>query len=510
VLDTPPDSREQRSASATSAPVGAPPENVGLLNAIGVLRSRWWVIAISVVVCVLASLVLTLRATKQYTATAKLLFTQNSLIPEVGGSSPAPSQNPQADQATNLQVVTTRPVGAAVKKSLGLSMSVSDLLGEVTTTDDAGSNIVDVNATDPSPTRAARIANEFARQFVALSQADNLGQVLAGERLLNDKLKALAPTDVADRANLEAALRKLLILQAVQTGDAQVVDQASVPTSPSYPNKKLNVLIALVFGLALGVGLAFLMNLLDRRLKTVEEIEELYGTRALAEIPRLALRKARAVDPAQVEQFLILRAGLSVLNPTRETRVLLVTSAVPGEGKTTVAIGLAQAVASSGHSVVLLEADVKRPAFASRLGLPGHLTGLTTALVEGVPIDSLMHAPVAGTPSLLVIPSGPPEPNSATLLRGQEMGRILEQLTSTADLVVIDAPPLLPVADAQALLEHPELDAVLVVGRVEYTKRDEARRAHHLLERRGVRDIGLVVNGVRDIAGGTYYGRRAA
>jgi capsular exopolysaccharide synthesis family protein len=465
---------------------------------------------VSVVTCVAVSFVLTVNATKQYTATAKLLFTQNTLIPQVGGASPTPSTDPQADQATNLQVVTTQPVAAAVKRNLHLPMSVSDLLGEVTTNNDQGSNIVNVAATDPDPTRAASIANEFARQFVAISQSDNLGQVLAGEKLLNDKLKALSPTDTADRANLQAALRKLLILEAVQTGNAQVVDQASVPTSPSSPNKKLNIVLALVFGLALGVGLAFLLNLLDRRVKTVEELEVLYGTRALATIPRLQLRRAQPVDPAQVEQFLILRAGLPVLTPRRETHVVLVTSAVPGEGKTTVAIGLAQAVASSGQNVILVEADVKRPAFGSRLGISDNATGLTTALVEDVPVDSLLHAPVVNLPNLLVIPSGPPEPNSATLLRSAEMGRLLEQLAGTADLVVIDAPPLLPVADAQALLEHPELDAVLVVGRVDFTKRDEARRAHHLLDRRGVSVVGLVVNGVRDLAGGEYYGKRAA
>ena len=330
--------------------------------------------------------------------------------------------------------------------------------------------------------------------------------MLAGERLLTAKLNAVPATDTASRANLEAALRKLLVLEAVQTANAQVVDRAAEPGTPSSPNLKLNVLLALVFGLVLGVGLAFLLNLFDRRLTSVEDVEDQYDTRALASIPRLQLRRTRPLDRTQIEPFLILRAGLSVLNARRDTRVVLVTSAVPGEGKTSVAIGLAYAVASSGQNVILLEADTKRPVLASRLRVDNNSNGgLTTALVGGIPANSLLQVPFDDLPTLLVMPSGPPEANSATLLRSGEMGHLIEQLGETADLVVIDAPPLLPVADAQALLEHPELDAVLIVARVDFTKRDEARRAHQLLQRRNLPAIGLVVNDVRDLAGGEYY-----
>jgi polysaccharide biosynthesis transport protein len=493
--------------SATRGPSTAAPETPGLVNAINVLRERWWIVLVAIVVCVVVSLALTLKATKQYTATAKLLFTQNQLITEVGGTAPAPSANPQADQATDLLLVTTGQVAAAAKQALHSPLSVAELLDEVTTATDQTSNIVDVLATDPSPAQAANIANAFADQYVAISQRANLQQVLAGEQVINQKLAALpnTPANADTRSNLQAALQKLVVLQSVQAGDAQVVDRATPPTTPSSPNKKVNLIVALVFGLGIGVGLAFLLNLLDRRLKDVEDFEEVYGTRALATIPWQHRRGLGDLDPASIEQFRILRNGLSLLTARREARVVLVTSAVPGEGKTTIAIGLARAAASSGQNVILVEADFKRPTLRTRLGVSDDSRGLSSALVGGVDPGSLLRSPVEGPPNLLVLTSGPQPPNSAALLRSAEMGRLLERLANDADLVVVDAPPLLPVADTQALLDHPQLDAYLVVGRVYFTKRDEARYTRQLLEPRELRGVGLVVNCVRKLAGGHYY-----
>jgi capsular exopolysaccharide synthesis family protein len=494
--------------SAARASITAEPETPGLVGAIEVLRERWAVVLLAVVTCVGVSLALTLRATKEYTATAKLHFGQNQLITEVGGSAPAASADPQADQATNLLLVKTSPVATAVKHALNLHLSVAEILNEVTTSTDQSSNIVDVSATDSSPTQAARIANAFATQYVASSKSANVHEVLSGEQLINQQLKALAPTPAndANRANLQSELQKLAVLAAVQTGDAQVADYASVPTTPSSPNKKVNLIVALVLGLALGVGLAILLNVLDRRLKEAEDLEDAYGMPALATIPLMHDHRS-ALDLPAAEQFMILRNGLSLLTPGRDARVVLVTSAVPGEGKTSVAIGLARAAASLGQTVTLVETDFKRPVVGARLGITDHSPGLAAAVAVGMDPGPLLRSPVQGLPKLRVLTSGPHPPNSAALLRSAEMGHLLEQLAADADLVVLDSPPLLPVADAQALLDLPQLDAYLIVGRVNFTKRDEARYARQRLERRRLTGVGLVVNGVRQVAGAyRYYG----
>jgi polysaccharide biosynthesis transport protein len=496
--------------SATDMRETTEPEASGLLGAIRVLRERWWVVVVAVVVCAAVSLALTLQATKQYTATAKLQFGQTPLVVQVGGAVTA-SANPQADQATNLLVVTTNNVATAVKQALRSPRSVSQLLGMVSTSIDQSSNIVDVSATDSDPTFAARVADAFADQYVATNKAANQQQVLSGEQLINQQLQALAPTpaNAGTRAGLEAALQKLVVLAAVQTSDAGVIDHATIPTTPSSPNKRVNLIVAAVFGLALGVGLAFLLDLLDRRVKEIEEFEELYRTRALAMIPWLAGRRPAPADTAAAEQFLILRNGLTTLTSGQDARAVLVTSAVSGEGKTTVAIGLARAAAASGQSVVLVETDFNRPALRARLGLTDDSTGLSTALLEDIDPLSVLRSPVPGLPNLQVMTCGPQPPNSYVLLKSRRMGNLLEQLAAEADLVVLDAPPLLPVADAQALLDRSELDACLVVGRLNFTKRDEARLTRRRLDRGQLSAVGLVVNGVRELTGGDAYYTKA-
>ncbi len=484
-------------------------DSSGLIRALTVLRERWWVVLIATIVCVGVATGLTLRETKQYTATARLHFGTNPLITEVGGSAPATSADPQADQATNILLVTTTDVADAVKKSLGLQMSAADLLSQVTATNDQSSNIVAVSATDPSPTRAARIANAFVIQYVATSKDANVRQVRNSEQVITAQLQSLpqTPANANQRASLQSSLQRLQLLEAVQTGDADIVDMASVPTSPSSPNLKVNLLVALIFGLGLGIGLAFLLNLLDRRLKTVDDFEELYGMPSLAMIPSLHGRDLGLFDPRTVEQFLILRTSLSLLAPAREVRVVLVTSAVPGEGKTTVAIGLARAAASSGQNVVLIETDFKRPVLAERLGLVEHSAGLSATLIAGTDPQLAMRPVVSDFPNLHVITSGRQPPNSAALLRSVEMANLLDRLSEYADLIVLDAPPLLPVADAQALLTLPQVDSCLIVGRMNFTKRDETRYARRRLDRIKLSGLGLVVNDVRQLAGGDdYYG----
>ena len=488
------------------------PEAQGLVRALAVLRERWWVVVVAVVVCVGVALALTLSATKEYTATAKLLFGQNPLITEVGGNAPSPSTDPQADQATNLLVVTTTQVAAAVKQALRSPLSTSELLGLVSTKNDQSSNIVDVSATDSSPASAAAIANAFADQYVVVSKGANVQQVLAAQELIAQQLAALPPTpaNAGTRANLQAALQRLQTTAAVQTGNAEVVEHASVPGSPSSPNKKVNLIVALVFGLGLGVGLAFLLNVLDRRLKEVEDFEGIYRAPALATIPRWRRGGEGGLDPVALEQFLILRSGLSVLTPGREARVVLVGSAVAGEGKTTVAIGLARAAAASGQSVILVETDFKRPVFRARLGLSDGSRGLSDALVEDVDPVTLLRSPVRESANLRVMTSGSPPAGSAGLLGSSRMGALLERLAVEADLVVLDAPPLLPSADAQALLDHPQFDAYLIVARENFTKREEARYAHQRLEQHQLSGIGLIVNAAHIPAGAEYYHERTS
>jgi capsular exopolysaccharide synthesis family protein len=206
-----------------------------------------------------------------------------------------------------------------------------------------------------------------------------------------------------------------------------------------------------------------------------------------------------------LEPFRILRDALGFISLREHPQVILVTSAVSGEGKTSVSSGLARAMAAAGKSVALIEGDVHRPALRRQLGITANGRGLMNALAQGGSGAAGFVLPTPELPSLGVLSSGPFTPNSAELLRLPAMSRVLEELAEAFDFVVIDGPPLLPVADAQVLLHNPTIDVVLIVSRPYLTTREHIRGAVSILGRHPEKGFGLVVNAVRERARG-YYG----
>jgi succinoglycan biosynthesis transport protein ExoP len=472
-------------------PADQPP---GLLRALVVLRERWWVVLVATLACVGAAVAITATSVKEYSATARLLFKESGLEAAVGGASPSPSSDPEGDKATNTELVTTNDVARRVKAALKLRDPPDALIGAMTVSNEQSGSLVNVTATDTDPVKAARLATAFAEQYVRYSRDKQREKVREGEALIEEKIAALRPDDTAGRATLEGARRRLVLVEAVQTGNAEVVDSAQVPGSPSSPNPKRNVAVALFFGLLLGGAITFLLDQLDRRIKDVEDFESLYGIRALTAVPERRERQAGTMD---LEPYRILRGSLAQLGSESDPiQTVLVTSAVPEEGKTTVAAGLATAIALSGQTVVLVEADLRRPTLHLQFDLGADRRGLTSALVGGIPVTQLLRRPQAALRNLEVLPSGPVLPASSELLRSEEMAHLLEDLRAHADFVVLDAPPLLPVADAQVLLSHPQVDACVVVCRAYHTTRDQIRATRAILERQRVARLGLVVNGL--------------
>lgn len=491
-----------------STPVDVP----GLVQALRVLRERWWIVLICAVVSLGVAVLYLERQPKQYTATAKLQFTASSIPSQVAGVPQNQSVDPEGEKATNLQLVTATPVAALVVKALKLSVTPAVLLEEVTASNPNNDYIVNVVVTNGSPKLATAIANEFAQQYVIYSQQQNEAQLIKGEQLINHKLTQLPTSDIADRANLRALSQKLLLLQAVQSGNAKVVGTASVPSSPSSPKTKSTAVVVLVVGLLLGAGLAFILNLIDRRIKSLEEFEELYKLPALASVPRL-VRKMHSAQQRdlELEPFRILRNSLALAGSDGTVKTVLVTSAVASEGKTTVALGLARASALSGQHVILVDADLRRPSLGSRLGIAeASRRGLTSSLLDGDDPLDLLSAPVQGIDRLEVLPSGPIPPQASDLLRSERLADIFARLASRADLLVIDSAPLLPVVDTRTLLDGVHLDVCLIVARGGTTTRDQARRVHSVLKRRPLTGVGLVVNELSEIGNDYYYDNRSA
>jgi capsular exopolysaccharide synthesis family protein len=492
--------------SSAPRPAGDPVEPSQLVGAVRVVRERWPLILAVTVVCTLLMVGLSLTATKQYESTSSLLLSKSDLTSLINPNA-SNASDPARDLGTNLQLVTSGTVAERAAKTLP-GADPGALLSQVTAASDPDADIIKITATDPDPVRAAAIANAFADQFVAYRRSVDQDRIAAGEKLLTDQLNALPANQTAQRAQLEAALSQVTALKGVTTGNAEVVDRAEPAGSPSSPRPKRSAILGFAAGLVGGLALAFLVDLFDRRVKGVEDFEGLYGTRALTAVPqRIRDPNTHRERQTALEPFRILRNGLAFLSSSGPVKVVMVTSATPGEGKSTVAAGLARAAALAGQSVVLVEADLRRPTFHEQFRLDGERRGLTTALVGSAPVNELTRPALPGLKAMRILPAGPVPPNSAELLRGTRMNAILTELEAESDLVILDAPPLLPVADARVLLDNENIDAVIIVARAYKTTRDEVRRTRSVLEASHVRALGLVVNGLREAeAGYDYYG----
>lgn len=450
-----------------------------------------------------------ITSTKQYTAESSLLIRQSNLQTLIDPSASQNSEDPARLAATNLLLVTSTAVARNVQKALGTNESLSDLNGQIAASANPDADIITIQATDPDPARAARLANAFAEEFVAFQRAQSQQQAGAGATRLRTEIAGLPAGATAEREQLVQALRNVLALQAVTTGDATVVDTATPPSTASSPNLKRAPILGLLAGLAIGLAAVFLSDLFDRRIKSIEEFEAAYELRAIGSLPRLA-RPQLGTSAELLESFRILRSALSYLAGESDLRTVLVTSAVSGEGKTTVAAGLAYATALAGQQVVLIEADLRRPSFQKQFGfqkqfeLGIHKSGLTNVLIGGTSLEAALDTPIAGLTTLRILPSGPFSPHPSDLLMRPEMGMVIEEVSRQADLVIIDSPPLLPVADAQVLLAQPAIDASLIVCRTYLTTRDQARRCRAVLERERVSKAALVVVGGHEAADYSY------
>src|SRR5436305_712456 len=359
-------------------------EHSALINAVRVIRERWWVIAISAVVCFAVTLGLSLHAQKQYTSSASLLIKPSNLPAVI-----APSQSQPSDpntlarvQSDDVSLVTSNTIASAVKKRLNTSESVADLQSQVQASADSTNDIIDVSVTDPNPGQAALKANAFASSLVDYLTTSAQQQLVSGQAKLQNELARL-PANSPSRTALQQGLEQVIALEAVTNGGTQVVQQAGTPTSPSSPNVKRDAAIGLVAGVLIGLALAFLLDLFDRRIKSPEALERVYGLPAIASVPlrrKLAAEREPHID---LEPFRILRDALGFVSLREHPQVILVTSAVSGEGKTSVAGGLARAMAAAGKSVTLIEGDVHRPAVKRQLGIASNGRGLMNALVEG-------------------------------------------------------------------------------------------------------------------------------
>ncbi len=473
-------------------------ESGGLLRTLRLVRSHRLLAVGVIVVCVAVAVVHHERAAKSYAATASVAFESGTLSDAALAVAPAASSEPQREANTEVLIADSPEVATAVAKQLGTSASPSQLLEDVKVEAASNADILDIVAKTGSPRYSAQLANAFAQQYIAFRTKSELSSVESAQAQLQHQLAGL-PAGSTERTALEGDLQRISTARAVAGAGATIIGTATPPSKPTGASLSTSLVIGLVVGIALAFSLLFLLDSLDRRVKTVEEFEREYRLPVLTVVTQSAFRARRARDRGEeLEPYRILRSALDFAAVSRPLDSLMVTSAVSGEGKTTVAVDLAHAIALTGRHVVLVELDLRRPSFASHLELEAP-SGLTSVLTRNALLSELLAEPFAELPNLSVLPAGQLPHNPSELLGSGRVADLIAELHGEEDtLVVIDAPPLNPVADAQVLLSNPAINAVLLVARLEKTTRDEVRRARAILEHHGVEPVGLAVTGLRD------------
>ncbi len=497
--------------------------NLSIEQIMGILRRRAGWILLCFVLVAGAVYGLSKHQTKKYTATASLVFNNSQTNQQAAGLQAVSSGTSQpVQQSTNVKLVQVGDMAEKTATLLahakGATPLARDLTGEkveagLSVSAQGESNFVNVSATATSPVLATDIANIYTGQFVAEQQNSNHAYYASALKLVNKQLAALSPKERVGTAGLalQDRAQSLGVLAELRNGNVQIARAARVPTSPSSPKTVKDTVIGGVLGILVGLCLAFLLERLDRRIREPKDLESVYGlpllgvvpeSKALSRSARQAGERARAfLPPGEAESFQLIRAHLRYFNVDRQVRTLLVASAAPGDGKTTIARHLAGAAARVGARVLLLEADLRRPTLAAQLDVQSG-PGLADVLIGAVPWSEatqkveLQSSENIRAQSFDVLVAGAAlPPNPGELIESRAMETLLERAKSLYDLIVVNTPPLTAVSDAFPLLS--KVDGVIIVGRVGRNRRDVAQRLHETLSGAGAPLLGVIANGFK-------------
>lgn len=439
-----------------------------LSEIIRTFRKNWLVIVVLTFIGLGASTGYTLTRTPVYESTSTVFVSTQA------GSTAAELQQgssfTQARINTYVGLVTTPAVLEPVISELGLAVDAESLASRVRAAAALNSTLLTITVSDPDPTRAASIANA-----VAASLATTVPEL---EPAATDGSSPVRLTKVRD---------------------------AQPSVTPSSPNIPFNLALGLIGGLALGIGAAVLRTRLDNRVRTPRDAEQITKAPSIGAIAFDAKAKDRPLivhaDPLspRAESFRVLRTNLQFLDMGGRAS-FVITSSIPGEGKSTTTINLAIALADAGKRVALVDTDLRKPKVAEYLSIEGG-AGLTDVLIGRAQINEVM-LPWGGR-SLYVLPAGKIPPNPSELLGSRQMSGLLEMLEREFDVVLCDAPPLLPVTDA-AILARATSGAMMVVsaGR---TTRHQLTLATTALTTVGAKVAGFVMSMVPTRGPDSYY-----
>ncbi|WP_341975686.1 polysaccharide biosynthesis tyrosine autokinase [Microbacterium sp. LTA6] len=447
-----------------------------------VFRAHWLGMLVLVVAAVAIAFGWTLLQPRVYTADATAIVQATAAADDIG-TKLVGNQLAASSVKTFVNLGSSRSVAERVIADLGLETTPERLASQVTVTNPLDTYSLKVTATASSPEAARDIAESWVR---------GMG----------------AEVNVLETADEEKP--GLVYLAAI--------DSARLPTSPSSPNTRLALAIGGLIGLAIAFGYAMLRYTLDRRIRSVDGVEKELGVAVVGTLPEeksftadnrlIPQDGGTSVNSSSAHLFAIaeamreLRTNIQFMDVDNPPRVIVITSPLPGDGKSTTASNLAITLASSGERVILIDGDLRRPMIGKIFGLVESV-GLSEVLSGRAEIAQVAQR-IPGRDNLIVVAAGKLPPNPSEVLGSAKMHELLTSLANEA-IVIIDAPPLIPVTDAAVLTQH--ADGAVVVATVGKTTFEVLGKALGNLERANARALGIVLNRVpRRGTGAAYYG----
>lgn len=447
-----------------------------------IARAHWIGLLLSIVLGVLVALGWTALQPRVYTADASGFVVAVSDQSDAG-SSFVNNNLAMSRVKSYVQLGGLRTVAEHAIEELGLAETPEELVRRVTVSNPIDTVIIQVRATGPTP----EAARDLATAWVGGLQAE---------------IERLETPDGGGRAGMRL----------------DPAESARLPQSPSSPNVERTVVLGALIGALIGIGYAVLRYTLDRRVRNPEAVEKETGLTVVGAIPdektfsetnrlipftgsRSAAGEKHGLH-AIAEAMRELRTNIQFMDVDNPPKSIVITSSLPGEGKSTTASNLAVALAASGRNVILIDGDLRRPTIAKVFGIHGD-AGISDVLAGRAEIADVAQ-PLGRNRNLLVVPAGKIPPNPSEILGSRRMRELVQQLTEEA-FVIIDAPPLIPVTDASVLTHN--TDGALIVTAVGKTTIEALMKAQANLERAGGRALGVILNRVpRKGAGSAYYG----
>jgi polysaccharide biosynthesis transport protein len=477
-------------------PQGGPPNRSDPREFFQLLLRHKWILLACVILIPLATYLVSTRLPKTYEASTVLQLQAvggGQSVPGVGDLSSASGDTQTSDRVAAL--IETN--GVADQAARVLHEPVGSFRGDASANANQDTGFITITASASTPKRAAKIANAFA-EAVRVTRAQQ-GLVRLNNAITTTQAQLKKQGKNAD-IQLTQQLQGLIATRNALGQNAQVIQPATPPSSPASPDPLKNALFALIFSLLFAAALVALVDRLDRRLHDPDDLEKLTGSPLLVHIPPSAF-PGSAPDPGVPLAFQMLRDSLVYFNVDRPLDSLIVVSSLKGEGKTTVAANLAIAYARTGKRIIAMDADLRSPELALRLGLES-TPGLSTVLAGDATLEDALREVEPFGDGLRVLPGGPPPPNPSELLGSARMGQLFDELVAESDLLIVDTPPLLVVSDAFGLLEHSS--GAIGVARLDQTPKDAARRMADVVATVHTRLLGAVATGSLPAAGYGY------